>query len=137
MKKRIGFYVDGSYNKEMNSYKWAVIRVENDKITNEWWGERNATGKADVEWAESDAIMFACNQATFNNNYIIYTDSKSVIDKVTKRVPNATKNPNIAGIRNMLNCYKRSVLPISLEFQHMKRCSNSFMKRVDKLMRSC
>jgi len=134
MKKYLEIYTDGSYFKQLNKVIWGFIVVDNDKIMCSDNCRITGAGKADVEWAESEAILQACAFVKENpGNYRLYTDSKSVIDKIEKRVSNATKNPNIKGIQNALKNINNSWNPESLVIEYKRRRSDKFSKHIDDL----
>jgi ribonuclease HI len=129
-------YTDGSYNEKLNKVTWGFIVVKDGIISYEANGSMPAAHKADVERGESAAILEACKHAKkYRGNYRLYTDSKSVINKIGNRVPNATRNPDIAGIQNILRSFRESMRPESLVIEYHRRCSDKFSEHVDSLCR--
>jgi ribonuclease HI len=128
-------YTDGGVYSDDNLVKWAFIVVENDEdIIHQETGELNGGGEHnhDVERAESEALFRACEWCkSEGGNYRLYTDSKSMLDKIQNRVPNATKNPHVKGIQTILKEIKSSPLPSSLTIEWLKRRSNRWMQTVD------
>jgi ribonuclease HI len=133
MKKYLEIYCDGGYYKELNLVKWAFLIIENNEdILYSESGSLNGSGGFDVERAESEAIfkaLYYCRE--FKGNYILYTDSRSVLDKIENKVPNATKNPRIAGIQNLIKDIRECHLPSSIALKYFKRRSNKWMQEVD------
>jgi ribonuclease HI len=137
LKKRLEIYTDGGVYSDLNLVKWAFIVVENneDMIYSES-GDLNGGGEHnfDVERAESEAIFNALNWVRNNSgNYFLFTDSKSVLEKIRRKSWVHTKNPRIPGICNILEEIKNSPLPISVNLSYCKRRSNIWMKKVDDL----
>ena len=125
-KKYTYIYTDGG--KE----KWAFVVVKDDKIIHEESGVFGISASTTNDDTESEAIYRAIKYAKENpGNYILTTDSQAIIAKVNGNVANATKNPNIPGIKSLLKELNESVLPISFSIKWQKRLSNDYMKLVD------
>ena len=133
MKKYLSIYTDGGVYKELNLVKWAFIIVENNEnIIYAEEGELNSSGGSDVERAESEAIFKALNYCLNNfDNYQLFTDSRSVLDKIENRVPNATKNPHIKSIQEILKKIKNTPDPCSVSLHYCKRRSSKWMCEID------
>jgi ribonuclease HI len=131
--KYLNIYTDGGVYQQLNLVKWAYIIVENDEdIIHADGGELNGSGGFDVERAESEAIyqaLYYCKE--FIGNYHLFTDSKSVLDKLANKVPNATKNPRITGIQSLIKEINSNPLPCSISLYYKKRRSNKWMIEVD------
>jgi ribonuclease HI len=82
----------------------------------------------------SEGILRAVRYAAEHpGNYLLVTDSQAIIAKVNGEAANATGNPNIAGIRNVLKKIRESPAPVSFSLRWERRGSSEFMKRVDAL----
>jgi ribonuclease HI len=111
------------------------ISVENGKICAECVYVYDTGISKKNDDTESEAILHACVYAFANpSNWVVYTDSKAIIDKIERRVANATKNPNINGIRKILDRCKSSPLPVSIEIKWKARCSDQYMRQIDALV---
>jgi ribonuclease HI len=132
-KKYLQIYTDGGCYKELNIVKWSFIVVENNEdIIQSGTGTLSASGGFDVERAESEALYRALVFCKENpDNYRIYTDSRSVLDKIENKVNNATRNPHIKGIQEILVQIKNSPYPCSVSLNWCKRRSNKWMQEVD------
>jgi ribonuclease HI len=129
-------YCDGGCYQQLNKIMWAYIIVDNNKIIQENHGNQNCSGfhREDVEKGESEAFYNACQFISNHpNNYVIYSDSRSFIDKIQKRCSNATKNPHVKYIQNLIAQIKGSPLPQSLVIKWKPRRSNKWSKYVDDL----
>jgi ribonuclease HI len=129
-------YTDGGVFEEKNIITWAYIITDHKGIVQQETGTMNTGGEHwhNVELAESEAIHKACIFCKkYKNNYKLYTDSQSVLDKINGKVPNATKNERINGIKNILKEFKDSPYPCSLTIQYQKRCSDEWSTYVHKL----
>jgi ribonuclease HI len=133
MKKYLDIYTDGGYYANLNLVKWAYIVVENDEdIISSDSGNLNGSGSFDVERAESMAIFNALNYCSmYPQNYRLKTDSRSMLDKIENKVPNATKNPLIKGIQEKIKQIKTSPFPCSISLSYCKRRSNKWSREVD------
>jgi ribonuclease HI len=121
-------YTDGGLE------KWAFVVVKDNAIVHEESGKFGISASTTNEDTESEGIFRALQYAKlYPGNYILVTDSQAIIDKLNGNVANATKNPNIQGIKNLLKEFKESPLPVSFTIRWEKRISNDFMKRVDTL----
>jgi ribonuclease HI len=130
----LAIYVDGGVYTHLNRTTWAAIVVENDVVINIMKGELMCSGGEDVETAESSAFYHALEYVKRNPaNYVIYTDSRSLLDKVQGKCHNATRNPHVKYAQRVLAEFKASPLPISLQFVWKPRRSNDYMKMVDDL----
>ncbi|MDR1899693.1 MAG: hypothetical protein LBQ55_06785 [Treponema sp.] len=134
MKKRPGgqkyvyIYTDGGAS------KWAFVVVKDDVIVHEASGAFGISASTTNDDTESEGIFRAAQYAAGHpENYILVTDSQAMIAKINGSVANATRNPNIAGIRNLLKEINESPAPVSFALRWEKRLSNEFMKRVDAL----
>jgi len=137
MKKYLEIYTDGGWYEQKNRITWGFIIVDNDVIQYTENSHGSGAHKADVERAESEAIIQACKYVAKNpGNYRLYTDSKSVINKIENKVPNATKNPNIKGIQKILNSVNSSWNPESLVIEYKRRRSDIFSEHIDDLCRA-
>jgi len=116
--------------------KWAFVVVKENKIVHEESGIFGLVVSTSNDDTESEGIFRAMKYAKNNPaNYILTTDSQSIIAKVNGNVFNITKNPNIRGIQTLLREFKESCLPVSVSIKWEKRLSNEFMKRADALCR--
>jgi ribonuclease HI len=130
--KTIEIYTDGGVYDFLNLCKWAIYVPSKDHIEK---GTFPGSGSYDVERAESFAILKACEYALNNlGNYTLLTDSRSVLDKIQNRVSNATKNPDIVGIKNLIKKINSNPGPCSLNLKFLRRRSNEFSKIVDDLV---
>jgi len=140
MKKRRGYkeiYCDGGVYPKENKVIWGFIVVDTDEVIQIQNGWINGSGGFDVERAESEALFQAFEYIKKNpNNYRIYTDSRSVIDKIEGKVSNATKNPHIKGIQKILEKEKYSQFPTSITLEWKRRRSDIFSEKVDDLCQS-
>jgi len=128
--KYIYIYTDGGPE------KWAFVVVKDNKIIHEESGIFGICASTSNDDTESEGIFKAIQYAKEHPaNYILTTDSQAIIAKVNGNVANATKNPNIPGIQNLLKEFKESRQPISFSIKWEKRLSNVFMKRADALCR--
>ena len=126
--KYIYIYTDGGLE------KWAFIVVKDDKIIYEESGVFGISASTSNDDTESEGILRAIRYAKEHpGNYILVTDSKAIIAKVNGNTANATRNPNINGIRKILKEFKESLAPVSFSIKWKRRLSNEFMKRVDSL----
>jgi ribonuclease HI len=126
-------YTDGGVYPNRSLVRWAYIIVENNEdIIESAGGILEYSGGFDVERAESEAIYRAVEYC-YNNpdNYRIYTDSRSVLDKIEKKVNNNTRNPHISGIRMYIKKINESQLPQSVQIKYFKRRSNKWSQEVD------
>ena len=121
-------YTDGGLE------KWAFVVVKDEKIFHEESGVFGLCASTNNDDTESEGIFRAIQYAKNHpDNYILTTDSQSMIAKINGNVVNVTRNPNIKGIQTLLKEFKESQLPISFAIKWEKRLSNKFMKRVDNL----
>ena len=121
-------YTDGGIE------KWAFVAVKNDKIFYEESGVFGLGASTSNDDTESEGIFRAIQYARDHpDNYILTTDSRSIIAKVNGNIANVTRNPNIRGIQTLLKEFKESQLPVSFSIKWEKRLSNEFMKRADEL----
>jgi len=128
--KYVYIYTDGGPE------KWAFVVVKDNTVIFEESGTFGISASTSNDDTESEGIFRAVEYAKANpGNYILTTDSQSMIAKINGNVVNVTKNPNIRGIQTLLNEIKDSPLPVSLSIKWEKRLSNEFMKRVDSLCR--
>jgi ribonuclease HI len=110
------------------------VVVKDNAIIHEESGRFGISASTNNDDTESEGILRALRYAKlYPGNYILVTDSQAILDKVNGNVANATKNPNIQGIKNMLREFKESPLPVSFVIKWERRISNGFMKRVDAL----
>jgi ribonuclease HI len=108
--------------------------VKDNKILHKDSGTILGSGGADVERAESEALMRAVSYCKKHpGNYEVRTDSKSMIDKLKGNVSNATGNPHVNGIRRILQEIKQSPLPHSIELKFVSRRSDEWMILVDDM----
>jgi ribonuclease HI len=113
--------------------KWAFCVVHSNRVTHEESGMFGLASSTNNDDTESEAILKAVQYAKEHPaNYILITDSQAILDKINQNVANASGNPNIQGIRNILEELKSSPLPVSCALKYARRCSNEFMKKVDK-----
>jgi ribonuclease HI len=121
-------YTDGGKS------KWAFVVVKDGVIVHEESGTFGISASTTNDDTESEGILHAAQYAVHNpGNYILVTDSQAMIAKINGDVANATRNPNIAGIRNLLKNLNESPAPVSFSLRWEKRLSNAFMKRADAL----
>ena len=134
-KKYLNIYCDGGVYSHLNKCLWGFIITDNNDHVLSQSGILNGSGGFDVERAESEAIFQALKYCwEYKNNYKLYTDSKSVLDKIENKVPNATKNPNINGIQELIKRIQTSLDPCSVTLYYCKRRSNEWMRKVDDLV---
>jgi ribonuclease HI len=108
--------------------------VKDNAVIHEESGKFGISASTTNEDTESEGIFRALQYAKlYPGNYILVTDSQAIIDKLNGNAANATKNPNIQGIKNILKEFKESPLPVSFTIKWERRISNDFMKRVDAL----
>ena len=116
--------------------KWAFVVVKDDRIVYEDSGIFGISASTNNDDTESECIFRALQYAKIHpGNYILTTDSQSVIAKINGNVVNANRNPNIRGIQTLLKEFKDSPLPVSFSIKWEKRISNRFLKRADELCR--
>ncbi|MDR1388421.1 MAG: hypothetical protein LBJ31_00395 [Treponema sp.] len=135
MKKRPGgnsryvyLYPDGGRE------KWAFIAVKDGIIVHEESGVFGLRASTTNDDTESEGILRAAQYAASHPaNYILVTDSQAMIAKINGTAANATGNPNIAGIKNLLREINDSPAPGSFSLRWERRVSNQFMKRADAL----
>ena len=121
-------YTDGGLE------KWAFVIVKDGEIFYEESGIFGLVVSTSNDDTESEGIFRAIQYAKAHpDNYILTTDSQSMIAKINGNVANVTRNPNIRGIQTLLKEFKESQLPVSFSIKWEKRLSNKFMKRVDEL----
>jgi len=121
-------YTDGG------TEKWAYVVVKDSQIIFEESGVFGISASTSNDDTESEAIYRAVRYAKEHPaNYILVTDSQAIIAKLNGSAANATRNPNINGIKAILKEFKESFEPISFSIKWEKRLSNEFMKRVDYL----
>jgi ribonuclease HI len=126
--KYVYIYTDGG------AEKWAFVVVKDGKIIHEESGTFGLEASTNNDDTESEGIFRAIQYAKEHPaNYILTTDSQSIIAKVNGNVANASGNPNIRGIQSLLKEFKESPKPISFSIKWEKRLSNEFMKRADAL----
>jgi len=114
--------------------KWAFVVVKNDRIIYEESGVFGISVSTSNDDTESEGIYRAVKYAREHPaNYILVTDSQAIIAKINGKAANATRNPNINGIKKMLKEFAESPEPVSFSVKWEKRLSNEFMKRVDFL----
>jgi ribonuclease HI len=128
--KYIYIYTDGGPE------KWAFVVVKDCCIIHEESGVFGIEASTNNDDTESEGIFRAMVYAKEHpNNYILTTDSQSMIAKVNGNMVNVTRNPNIRGIQTILKEFKESQKPVSFSIRWEKRLSNEFMKRADELCR--
>jgi len=121
-------YTDGGLE------KWAFVIVKDGEIFYEESGIFGLVVSTSNDDTESEGIFRAIQYAKDHpDNYVLTTDSQSMIAKINGNVANVTRNPNIRGIQTLLKEFKESQLPISFSIKWEKRLSNKFMKRADEL----
>jgi len=121
-------YTDGGLE------KWAFVVVKDGNIFYEEAGVFGLCASTNNDDTESEGIFRAIQYAKEHpDNYILTTDSQSMIAKINGNVANVTRNPNIRGIQTILKEFKESQLPISFSIKWEKRLANEFMKRADEL----
>jgi ribonuclease HI len=126
--KYIYIYTDGG------TEKWAFVVVKDNKIIFEESGVFGISASTSNDDTESEGIFRAVQYAKEHpGNYILVTDSQAIIAKINGNAANATRNPNINGIKKMLKEFSESRAPVSFSIKWEKRLSNEFMKRVDSL----
>jgi len=127
-KKYTYIYTDGGLE------KWAFVVVKDENIVYEESGIFGLVASTSNDDTESEGIFRAMQYAKAHpDNYILTTDSQSMIAKVNGNAANVTRNPNIRGIQTLLKEFKEAQLPISFSIKWDKRLSNKFMKRADEL----
>lgn len=130
--KYLNIYTDGAYYEDQNKIVSVFTIYKNNVRLYLFKDINDASGGADVEMAEALAIYTASRYCQENpENYQLFTDSRSLLDKIQNKVPNATKNKCITSIQNILKDINSSNKPQSLSLHYMKRRSNQFMKEVD------
>jgi ribonuclease HI len=126
--KYVYIYTDGGAS------KWAFVVVKDGAIVHEASGAFGIPESTTNDDTESEGIFRAAQYAAGNpGNYILVTDSQAMIAKINGNAANATRNPNIAGIRNLLKEINESPAPVSFVLRWERRLSNEFMKRADAL----
>jgi ribonuclease HI len=126
--KYIYIYTDGG------TEKWAFVVVKDNKIMYEESGVFGISASTSNDDTESEGIFRAVQYAKEHpGNYILVTDSQAIIAKINGNTANATRNPNINGIKKILKEFYESPAPVSFSIKWEKRLSNEFMKRVDFL----
>jgi len=137
MKQNINVYVDGGVYADHNLVTWAYIVERNGDVIGSKSGSLYASGNhsADVETAESEAMYQVIKDYISNkpDNYVMYSDSRSFIDKIENRCANATHNPHVRYIQESISMFKGSPLPVSFQVKWKARRSCEWMKRVDDL----
>jgi len=84
---------------------------------------------------ESLAVLRACEFAEkAGGNWIIVTDSRAVIKKIEGGT-NATRQPNINGIKNILKRVNEKRTPCSIHVRWARRLSEPEMVEADRLCR--
>ena len=127
-KKYTYIYTDGGVE------KWAFVVVKDGKKIYEESGIFGLCASTSNDDTESEGIFRAIQYAKeHHDNYILTTDSQSMIAKINGNVANVTRNPNIRGIQTLLKEFKEAQLPISFSIKWEKRLANEFMKRADEL----
>jgi ribonuclease HI len=129
-------YCDGGVYDDDQLVKWAFLVVKDKTVIHKECGTVPYSGNhnANVENAEAEAISRAVDWCFENSgNYVLYTDSRSMLDKIHKNVSNATKQPLVNHIRRSVDAIKSSVLPISIDLKYKRRRSDEFSKIVDDL----
>jgi ribonuclease HI len=132
--KRLTVYTDGGFFQDTNVIKWAWLITDGEDIIASGDGSENGGGRGnyDVEKAEATAMKGAIDYIHEHpGNYLLVTDSKSMIDKIQNRCANATKDPTVPYIRRTIDNFRRSPYPISLEISWRKRRSDKWMIEVD------
>jgi ribonuclease HI len=130
--KYLYIYTDGG------TEKWAFVVVKKNKIIHEESGKFGISASTNNDDTESEGIFRALQYAKDRpENYILTTDSQSMVAKINGNMINASKNPNIRGIQTLLREFKESPEPVSFSIRWEKRLSNEFMKRADFLCREC
>lgn len=134
--KRSNIYCDGGFYKQTGLVKWAYCLMDSDNEVERYDVGRIPAGSGfEVEEAESEAILQALSYCNiFIDNYTIHTDSRSVLDKIENKVPNATANPRIKAIQNLIKLINESPHPQSVTIKYCKRRSNRGMQFVDDLV---
>jgi ribonuclease HI len=121
-------YTDGS------DKGWAFIIVENNKIIHSQSGAYGLAVTTDNDHTESEAIFQAAGWAEKHpDNYTLVTDSKSSLNKIKGTWKDHTGNKRWKGIQNIIAFFNTSREPVSFNVQWKKRCSDQWMKAVDKL----
>lgn len=132
----IKIFCDGSYHSKSRYARWAVVIVKNEEIIEADFGYIDPSKRNSVELVESVAIWKACQYCKeHKGNYIIYSDSKSAVNKINSNCNNCSGNRYIKGIQNIISEYNGSIEPISISLRYKKRCSDKFMIMVDELSR--
>jgi ribonuclease HI len=126
--KYVYIYTDGG--KE----KWAFVVVKDNRIIYEESGIFGISASTSNDDTESEGIFRAVQYAKEHpGNYILVTDSQAIIAKINGNTANATRNPNINGIKRIIKGINESQAPVSFSIKWEKRLSNEFRKRVDFL----
>jgi len=126
--KYVYIYTDGGPE------KWAFVVVKENKIIHEESGAFGIGVSTSNDDTESEGVFRAIKYAAERpDNYILTTDSKSIMAKVNGDIANVTKNPNIRGIQSLLKEFKETPGPVSFSIKWEKRLSNEFMRRADAL----
>jgi len=126
--KYVYIYTDGG------TEKWAFVVVKDNGIIYEEAGVFGISASTSNDDTESEGIFRAVQYAKEHPaNYILVTDSRAIIAKLNGNTANATRNPNINGIKKILRELNESQAPVSFSIKWEKRLSNEFMKRVDFL----
>jgi ribonuclease HI len=132
-KRRV--YTDGGYFAEQNLIKWAWLVVDERGETlqrSRSSAPAGGRGNYDVERAEATAMKEAIDWVRENpGNYVLITDSKSLIEKIKGNCSNATKDPTVPYVRRTMEEFRRSPMPISFELRWAPRRSDDSMRTVD------
>ena len=129
-------YADGGFYEDERLVKWAFVVVDGDEEIHRETGETPYSGgrSSNVENAEIEALYRAAEWAySHPGNYVLVSDSKSVLDKLTDRVPNATRHPYVNGIKSIMKATNDGPYPTSLTLKFQKRRSDEWMELVDDL----
>jgi len=136
MKRVMKIYTDGSARDDV--LKWAFLVVDGEGVVKFDMGNMNPGGRGnfDVERAEAEAMKRAVDWARSRpDNYVMITDSKSLVSKICGDCANATNDPTVPYVRRTIEEFRRSPAPISFVIQWRERLSDEWMKRVDSACR--
>lgn len=124
-KKYLYAFTDGG------ARKWAVVFRSGGGVHSQY-GDLHETANNDD--TESMAILKACEYAEgVGGNWRIVTDSQAIIDKVMGNCANATRNPNVNGIKNVMDRVNSSPKACSISLMWMRRMSEPEMVEADRL----
>jgi ribonuclease HI len=127
-------FCDGGVYENLRLVKWAFVVVSMDYELYHKFGTVPYSGNhtANVENAEAQAIYEAFLYIKENpGNYVVMSDSQAMIDKIQKKVSNATRHPHVKAIQNMIEEIKYQPAPTSAVLKYHKRRSDKWSCYID------